>query len=174
MPLTSEQRQMVEGNIILAQKIAKKLSRRLPLDNDECLSVCYLALVKAAMAFKPSKGEFDKYASTFMFYEIRRAAYPTKPKLETKHLKDLLPLSRWQDIRTYEFEDEVVCQVTQEQLFKQISSMFKGKSKDIFCAHYANPEASQAELGRIAGCCYQNVGHVMNRLERLSKELMVI
>lgn len=171
--LTPEQKQMVEDNIDLAQKMAVWFSRRFPTDKEEYLSICYLALSRAASAFVPNKGDFRRYASTCMFGEMRNAVYPSKLELKTEYLEDLIPDSGWQEkLGISEFEDELVYKILQEQLLTQIGNKFKKKSKDIFYAHYANPDATQCELGKITGCSHQNVRQVKDRLKRLSKELV--
>ena len=179
MRLTSEQRQKVEDNIGLALQTAGRLKSKNPLEFDDLLSVCYLALIKAVQGYDPSKGfAFSTYAVRTMQWYALREANPPKPQIKTLYLEELLPDESNTDWREMipsnepSLEDIVTCEVFIEQIREKIIKMpMMPKAKKALEIHFTYPELTQKEVADIAGCSQVMVSRALKLLaERCSKE----
>ena len=173
-PLTPEQSQMVEENMGLAYHMAGKLTPKSPIDHDEIVSICLLALVKAALSYDPTKGfAFTTYAANKMQWDTYKETHPKKPKLESMYLDDILSedgQSHWQDfIPGKSPENEIVCEIATEQIKDYVYANLKPSHRGIFLAHYQNPELTQKEVGELTG---HKQGAVCRIYKKLLKQRM--
>ena len=179
MRLTSEQRQKVEDNIGLALQTAGRLKSKSPLEFDNLLSVCYLALIKAVQRYDPTKGiAFSTYTVNTMQWDALREANPRKPQIKALYFEELLPdesNTNWREMipsREPSLEDIVTCDVFIEQMREKVIKMpMMPKAKKALEIHFTYPELTQKEVADIAGCSQVMVSRALKLLaERCSKE----
>ena len=171
MRLTPEQRQMVEDNIGLAYSTALKMVTRSPLEYDDILSVCFLGLIKAVQKFDPSKGfAFSTYAVPVMRWMVHKEANPRKPQIKASYFEDLIPAeweSSWENMIADDssLEDDITDSILIGQVREKINHMkMSPKSKEVLQVYFDNPELTQKEVAKIAGCAQVTVSRTYKKL----------
>ena len=171
MQLNIEQKQMVEDNIRLAYKTAHKMATRSPLEYDDILSICFLGLIKAAQRFDPSKGfASSTYAINTMRWMVHKEANPGKPQIKASYLEDLIPTeweSSWENIIADDssLEDDLIDSIFIGQMREKINHMkMSPKSKEVLQVYFDNPELTQEEVAKIAGCTQVTVSRAYKKL----------
>ena len=173
MWLTAEQRQKVEDNIGLAYKTAGRLKSKNPLEFDDLLSVCFLGLIKAVQKFDPSKGfAFSTYAVTTMRWMVHKEANPRKPQIKASYFEDLIPIeweSSWENMIADDssLEDDLIDSIFIGQVREKINHMkMSPKSKEVLQVYFDNPELTQEEVAKIAGCTQVTVSRAYAKLAK--------
>jgi RNA polymerase sigma factor (sigma-70 family) len=172
MPLTPEQSQMVEDNMGLIWHTAKQINKKnYPLEFDEIVNICYIALVRCVQKFDPSKGfTISTYAVKTMQWSVYKEVHPKKPRVESLYLEDVISddgKSKWEQFMAGESpENEIVCEVAKEQIKDYVYAKLKPNHRDIFLIHYQNPELTQKEVGELAGCSQVNVSRVYRGIQK--------
>ena len=169
--LTPEQKQMVEDNIRLAYKTAHKTATRSPLEYDDILSVCFLGLIKAVQKFDPSKGfAFSSYAVPVMRWMVHQEANPRKPQIKASYLEELFPAedeSSWENVIADDssLEDDLIDSIFIGQVREKINHMkLSPKSKEVLQVYFDDPELTQEEVAKIAGCTQVTVSRTYKKL----------
>lgn len=182
MQLTTEQKQMVEDNLGLAYSTAYKISLKSPLEYDDMLSICFLGLIKAVQKFDPSKGfAFSTYAVTTMRWMVHKEANPRKPQIKASYFEDLIPTeweSSWENIIVDDssLEDDLIDSIFIGQVREKINHMkLSPKSKKVLQVYFDNPELTQREVAKIAGCTQVTVSRTYKKLaEQCQAEMKAI
>jgi len=171
MPLTPEQKQMAEDNVNLAYSTGRKLARKYPIELEESISICLLALVKSVQNFDPSKGfAFSTYAVRNMQWAVYKELNPKKPRLESLSLEDAFTAdgqSYWEDFIAGDSpENRIICEIATEQTRDRIYGMLPLNLKNIFLIRCQDPELNQREVADLAGCSQVQVSRVYKRLQK--------
>ncbi len=169
--LTPEQKQMVEDNIRLAYKTARKMAPRSPLEYDDILSVCFLGLIKSVQKFDPSKGfAFSTYAVNTMQWMVFKEANPRKPQIKASYFEDLILIeweSSWENMIADDssLEDDLIDSIFIGQMREKINHMkMSPKSKEVLQVYFDNPELTQEEVAKIADCAQVTVSRTYKKL----------
>lgn len=166
IPLTPEQKQMVEDSMGLAYETAGKIkhSRNYPLDYDEILSICFSALIKSVQGYDPNKGfAFSTYAVNKMKWSVYKELNPKKPQIKALYLEGLLPDEddvSWQDLIADKntLEDTVINNVFVEQIAEKIKRIkLAPKIKKALTTHLVFPDLNQGEIAELVGCSQAQV-----------------
>ncbi len=173
MELTAEQKQMVEDNIRLAYSTALKMVAKSPLECDDILSICFLGLIKAVQKFDPSKGfAFSTYAVPVMRWMVHKEANPRKPQIKASYLEGLIPTeweSSWENIIADDssLEDDLIDSIFIGQVREKINHMkLSPKSKEVLQVYFDDPELTQEEVAKIAGCTQVTVSRAYRKLAK--------
>ncbi len=171
MQLTTEQKQMVEDNIGLAYSTALRMVAKSPLEYDDILSICFLGLIKAVQKFDPSKGfAFSTYAVPVMRWMVHKEANPRKPQIKASYLEGLIPTeweSSWENIIADDssLEDDLIDSIFIGQVREKINHMkLSPKSKEVLQVYFDDPELTQEEVAKIAGCTQVTVSRTYKKL----------
>jgi len=180
MPLTPEQKQMIENNISLARFTANKCVKRYGLSPEDAVSVCYYGLVRAAIGFDPDKGfRFSTYAVRTMQCHVLKEMNPRKPQINALYFEEIFNgngEAKWQDVISDtcdSIEDTIIYGILAEQIIQQIDkSSFTPLTKRILHAHIANPELGQSRIAEIVGCSQVQVGRAYGIAKKRLKPLI--
>ena len=177
MPLTPEQKQMVEENIGLAHHAYHEYSKKLYwLDPEEILSACYIGLIKSVIGYDPSRGKavFATYAMKVMFRTIQNELIPRKKQVIAISLEEMKsPDSEtfWQDVVAdgEPVEDIVIHDVLNKQIMEALETTKMNEThRKVIKICLSDPFLTQREIGKIAGC---NQVAVCRALEKAREQL---
>lgn len=182
MKLTAEQCQMAEDNIGLAYGTAWKMVTKSPLEFDDILSICFLGLIKAVQKFDPSKGfAFSTYAVSTMRWMAFKEANPRKPQIKASYFEDLFSAeyeSSWENMIADDtsLEDDITDSILIGQIREKINHMkMSPKSKEVLQIYFDNPDLTQEEVAKIAGCTQVTVSRTYKKLaEQYQAEMKAI
>jgi RNA polymerase sigma factor (sigma-70 family) len=180
VPLTPEQRQMVEDNIKFAHFIANALQNKVPFDYEELLGLCTEGLCKAARYFDPDKGKFTTIASlTIEHFVINKARDYSKHNISTVYLEDLARTeeeeSEWEDwlpVEQRSIEDQIVSSIDIQRAFKRIK--LTEREKTVLSLKMANPKATQETMAQIMGVSRTRIEQLLLQVKtKFQKQLAV-
>ena len=180
VPLTPEQRQMVEENIGLARFMAKLLQPHSYMENDDLLAVCMEGLCHAARIYDPAKGfSFSTLVSKCVrnWYKKQHYRYIRRHENES-YLEDLTvneegtTWADWLSMGQRPLDSMVVSSLTIQQAFRN-ANLFE-REKEVMGYVIANPDVLQREIAEVTSGTPQSVGAAIRRAKaKIQKQLAV-
>ena len=164
MPLTTEQKQMVEDNIKLAYYMAHKFSN-IPIEKEDLIQICLEGLIAAAKVFNPEKG-----------FKFATLAVPT---IQNTIFHELRSINKWQRLGPVYMEDitynepsesmeNVEDMLTRKTAIAKVLRSFKGGQREKAAAimFVRNPYQTQMEIADKAGICQVTVSRGIRVLQK--------
>ena len=180
MQLSDEQRQMVMDNLGLAHYTAYHFNVNFDYDHEEVTAVAYYALVLAVLGFEENQGvQFSSYAvKTIKRTLYREFMYRYKTKIyDPSYLEDIAIDIDGEDADWESYlgldspENEYVHNILIEGIIKKAES---NTAKKVIILRYCYPDATQAEIGKRAGCSQRYAGMVLQDLKNRKNEILLM
>ena len=164
VPLTPEQRQMVEDNIGLVYDFAGKFRGFTDIEYDEIISICMLALVVGVQKYDPSRGfTFSTYLYRAMLNNIRTEYRNNKSVRDLLYLEEVGQIpgtdeSDWEQMLDsgIDIEAEALCKIAIEQTAESLPP----RQRQILELHAIHPGINQREVAAMTGVTFQRVEQI--------------
>ena len=177
----------------LAQKMAWKYKGITDLEFGDVLSICYLAMVKAARTFDPNKGyAWSTYASKAMYFAIlnerdRRKSVKNVISLESlSHIDSGGKQQSWEsfvpDLTIENTEDSIVDKIMMESLAASLPRTtealrnFKGgqREKAAVIMYVLNPHLTQQQIADMTGTSQVTVSRGIAKIKKQLQEQLAV
>lgn len=167
MPLTPEQKQMVEDNIKLATYMTKRYVNRIPLEYSELFSICSEALCKAAVSYDPQrKWKFSTIACMTMKRGI-------SDRLQNdRHINDIyLEDMDYNPITVMPPVEEIV---DMQNAISMTLRLFRGsrREKAVAITFVRDPYLSQCEIAEKTGVAQKTVSTAIKSFKQQLQEVI--
>lgn len=181
VPLTSEQRQMVEDNIKLAYSAAHRLIRHTPLEFEDLLGVCMFGLSKAALNYDPNKGvQFSTFATRVMQNEVFMANRKERKNVSAIYLEELMDAEtglQWESLMSVDqrlIDDAVATSIDINKALTSLIPKLKERDRILISLLIQNPELTQKELSEFVGVRRSQVSRDIMRIrEEIQRRIAV-
>lgn len=178
VPLTPEQRQMVEENIGLAYFMTNILRPHSFMEYDDLLAVCMEGLCHAAQIYDPDRGyAFSTLVSKCVrnWHKKQHYRYIRRHENES-YLEDLTTEEEgttwadWLYAGKRPLDDMVISSMTIQQAFRN-ANLFE-REKEVMGYVIANPDIVQREIAEATSGTPQSVGAAIRRAKaKIHKQL---
>lgn len=176
-------------HLSLAKKMAWKYKKFTDLEYDDVLSICYLAMIKAAEKYDPEKGAWSTIASKYMYYAIlrerdRRKSVQDAVSLESFNMSNSDgQATSWQelmpDLTESNTEDYILDKMLAKDVLANVSKFLPAKRiserhRQAIAIYVQNPEMSQQKIADIIGVSQATVNrYILKFRERVREQLAI-
>lgn len=125
-----------EENRIMIKKIANTFSRKSGIEKEDLESVANLVFCECAKKFNPGKGEFSKYLSTALYFELNRYVQNTKKYEENfvfEDIYDILEPEKEQNTNSYLSKNIDKLSINENIILKDVNvNVMSEDAKEVF------------------------------------------